>query len=539
MYNIKWDCETRGYELVPTAVGVQKEIRPVFYEELELLGFGEYWKYPKTNKPLLWAEGTRRYIYQGELVAEAHGGSFYTKPRIEIKKHGLHLEPVDIEGMVQKNKALMTGLVQNSLEFIYKTFKKYRKRNFDICYVAFSGGKDSLVVLDLVQRALSHDDFVVVFGDTGMEVKSTYQAVDRAKKRWSTIKFFSAVSSYSPQITWKEFGPPSRIHRWCCSVHKTAPSLLLLRHLLGKDNIRALVFDGVRSEESELRYPEGFLDKKQKLTMISRLLPFVEKRLNLIELAPKGTGKSYLFSQISKYGWLVSGGSITRARLFYDINKRMNGLVSHYDYVALDEIQSISFPNQEEIQGALKGYLESGEFRIGDYRGIGEAGFVLLGNIKESLMNIEVNMFQELPPIFHESALLDRFHGFIKGWDIPRMKENMKAQGWALNVEYFSEIMHLLRDDIIYRAVVDEILEVPKGADTRDTEAIKRICTGFMKLLFPHVRDIDDIDATEFVEFCLNPAKSMRAVIKKQLGIIDREFSGKDIPDITCKLLNQ
>lgn len=282
----------------------------------------------------------------------------------------------------------------------------------------------------------------------------------------------------------------------------------------------------------------GFLNNSEKVTMLSRLLPFVEKRVNLIELAPKGTGKSYLFSQISKYGWLVSGGSITRARLFYDISRSTNGLVTHYDYVALDEIQSISFPNQEEVQGALKGYLESGEFRVGDYRGIGEAGFVLLGNIDESLMDIEVNMFRHLPKIFHESALLDRFHGFIRGWDIPRMRENLKAHGWALNVEYFSEIMHLLRDEISYRSVVDEVLQVPKAADTRDTEAIKRLCTGFLKLFFPHVTDINELNPEEFVNYCLNPAISMRAAIKKQLNIIDIEFRGKNVPDITCKLLN-
>ncbi|SHI81997.1 TIGR02688 family protein [Desulfofundulus thermosubterraneus DSM 16057] len=125
--------------------------------------------------------------------------------------------------------------------------------------------------------------------------------------------------------------------------------------------------------------PAGFLSNEEKLTMLSRLLPFVEKRVNIIELAPKGTGKSYLFSQISKYGWLVSGGSISRARLFYDLSRRSTGLVSRYDYVALDEIQSISFPDEEEVRGALKGYLESGEYRVGDYRGVGEAGFVLLG----------------------------------------------------------------------------------------------------------------------------------------------------------------
>jgi ATP-dependent Lon protease len=283
--------------------------------------------------------------------------------------------------------------------------------------------------------------------------------------------------------------------------------------------------------------PTGYLNNYQKLTMLSRLLPFIEKRLNLIELAPKGTGKSYLFSQISKYGWLVSGGSISRAKLFYDISKKTSGLAAHYDYIAFDEIQSIIFPEPNEMQGALKGYLESGQFRVGDYNGVGESGLVLLGNIDEKDMDVNVNMFVSLPNIFRESALLDRFHGFIKGWDIPRMRENLKANGWALNVEYFSEIMHLFRSELIYRAIVDEILDVPKNADTRDTEAIKRICTGFMKLLFPHYRNSGDIVPQEFVSYCLDPAKNMRRIIKIQLGIVDNEFRGKDIPDIKCKLL--
>jgi len=281
--------------------------------------------------------------------------------------------------------------------------------------------------------------------------------------------------------------------------------------------------------------PAGYASNTQKLTMLSRLLPFVEKRVNLIELAPKGTGKSYLFSQISKYGWLVSGGSISRAKMFYDISKRTSGLASHYDYVAFDEIQSIAFPDKNEMQGALKGYLESGEYRVGDYRGVGESGLILLGNIEEERMNVNVNMFSNLPEIFHEAALIDRFHGFIKGWDIPRMKENLKVNGWALNVEYFSEIIHLMRNELIYRAIVDDVLEVPKNADTRDTEAIKRICTGFMKLLFPHVRRTEDVKAEEFEQYCLEPAKAMRRVIKTQLGIIDTEFRGKDIPDIKLR----
>lgn len=280
--------------------------------------------------------------------------------------------------------------------------------------------------------------------------------------------------------------------------------------------------------------PAGFLDTRQKLTLLSRLLPFVEKRVNLIELAPKGTGKSYMLSQISKHGWLVSGGSITRARLFYDVSRKAPGLVSRYDYVAFDEVQTISFPDVDEIRGALKGYLEAGEYRVGDNRGIGSSGFVLMGNIPDEKMDERSNMFTELPYAFQESALIDRFHGFIKGWNIPRMRENMKAEGWALNVEYFSEIMHALRNELVYPALVDELLDVPKSSDTRDKTAIVRMCSGFLKLLYPHVRRVEDIDKEEFQTYCLKPAIEMRGIIKHQLHLMDSEYIDA-VPDIRVR----
>lgn len=283
--------------------------------------------------------------------------------------------------------------------------------------------------------------------------------------------------------------------------------------------------------------PSAFSSKQEKLTVLSRLLPFIEKRVNIIELAPKSTGKSTIFSQISKYGWLVSGGSVSRARLFYDVSRRAIGLVSRYDYVALDEIQSINFPDKEEIRGALKGYLENGEYRVGDYRGVGDAGFVLLGNIYFDNMDINKDMFLELPEIFSESALIDRFHGFIKGWNIPRMKENMSATGWALNTEYFSEILHALREDIRYRSVVDRLIVLPKGSDTRDTKAIKKLATGYLKLLFPHIISLKDSDLNNFIrdfeEYCLNPSKNMRSIIRIQASLKDSEYK-KEIPDIQC-----
>lgn len=280
---------------------------------------------------------------------------------------------------------------------------------------------------------------------------------------------------------------------------------------------------------------DGYKDSIEKIAMITRLLPFVEKRLNLIELAPKGTGKSYLFGRVSKFGWLSSGGVMSRAKMFYDISKHMQGLVCNNDFVALDEVQTISFTDVDEMRAALKGYMESGVFTVGNYEGIADSGIVLLGNIRKESMDEYEDMFSELPKEFHESALMDRFHGFIKGWEIPRMHDDLKICGWALNSEYFCTILHMLREDASYRSIVDEIVEVPEKADTRDTEAVKRICTAYMKLIFPNARKASDVNLREFKKYCLLPATKMRGIIKIQLGILDTEFRGKSIPKFSIK----
>lgn len=165
-----------------------------------------------------------------------------------------------------------------------------------------------------------------------------------------------------------------------------------------------------------------------------------------------------------------------------------------------------------------------------------DAGVIVLGNIDASRFDINCNMVEHISSVFGESATLDRFHGFIPGWEIPRMNSSMIANGWAINTEYFAEVMHALREDLTQSSLVDDCLDVPKGADQRDLTAIKRLCTAFVKLLYPHAKSKEDIDPKEFIEYCLEPAKEMRAVIKKQLCIIDpKEFNVPEkntIPDI-------
>lgn len=290
--------------------------------------------------------------------------------------------------------------------------------------------------------------------------------------------------------------------------------------------------------------PDGYLDEngevseRKKLYFLRRLLPFVEKRVNLIELAPKGTGKSYVFEKISKRGWLISGGTVSRASLIYDNAKKTGGLLTRFDFVGFDEVQSITFEQPGQIQQALKHYMEYGEIKGFDASLSSGAGVIVLGNIDADRFDTNKNMVANISEVFGESATLDRFHGFIPGWEIPRMTTGMIAKGWAINTEYFAEVMHALRDDLTYSAVVDAMIDFPLNADKRHMTAIKRLCTAFLKLLFPHVQTPNDIDRQEFIDYCLNPAIEMRSAIYKQLCIIDaKEYDvpSKRIPEIVCK----
>ena len=249
--------------------------------------------------------------------------------------------------------------------------------------------------------------------------------------------------------------------------------------------------------------PAGYDNEEQKLYFLRRLLPFVEKRVNIMELAPKGTGKSYVYQKISKRGWLISGGTVSRASLIYDNAKKTGGLLTRFDYVGFDEIQSMTFVQPNQIQTALKDYMEFGEVQGFDSQIVADAGIIVLGNIDASRFSEDQNMMEEVSPVFKESAALDRFHGFIPGWKIPRMHQGLIANGWALNTEYFTEVLHELREDLSYATLVDECLSIPQKPDKRDLTAIKRLCTALVKLIFPQAKSKSDIKPEEFIKYCV------------------------------------
>lgn len=280
---------------------------------------------------------------------------------------------------------------------------------------------------------------------------------------------------------------------------------------------------------------EGFGPVSSKLEFLTRLLIFVEPRLNVVELAPKGTGKSYVFGNLSKYGWLVSGGKVSRAKLFFDKQKQQCGIIKNHDFVAFDEVQTIVFQEPSEIQAALKSYLESGKTTIDQNEFTSECGLILMGNIPIENDKPKSNKyFNSLPYQFQESALLDRFHCFIEGWKLPRINKSMIFKGWTINVEYFSEILHSFRTQNQYGLLFDELVEFEQKADMRDFNAVKRIATAYMKLLFPHWASIEDVNKDEFEMYCLEPAILRRGIIKEQLHKMDPEFK-MEMPSIQLK----
>ena len=269
MYSYTWDTEPGGLLLNSSPLSFSKEPRPVYYKELDILGFDRYWNYAKNDSyPYMWAEANN-YFYRGRRVAKTKGGSLYTAPEIVIldapELDGQPLRFVDIPAMVEKNRDLLEKLAAETIKKIYNTYVAYMNR-VDVFYVAFSGGKDSVVTLDLVQRALPHNKFKVLFGDTGMEFPDTYTTVEiiGAQCKEQGIAFIRAKSSYSPEESWKKFGPPATVTRWCCSVHKTAPQVIALRELTGKSDFTGMAFVGVRASESISRSQYDYVSLGEK-----------------------------------------------------------------------------------------------------------------------------------------------------------------------------------------------------------------------------------------------------------------------------------
>ena len=252
MYNVKWDCEINGI-LLTDDEGIVPP-RPVFSEELDLLGFDKYWDYPKAENPLLWANG-RRYFYKGNLVATAKKGDALNLPILELEEgfENLKLEEINLEEVIRRNSKQLFVLENEVFDFIDEVSNKYPEYPFS---VSFSGGKDSQSVLDLITRVIDSNEITIIFSDTTLEHEFTYDTVDESikyyKEKCPGLEFNIAKPVKSASELFNDMGLPSRFHRWCTPALKTAPYNKLINELVDPKS-KIIVFEGVRAEESAKR----------------------------------------------------------------------------------------------------------------------------------------------------------------------------------------------------------------------------------------------------------------------------------------------
>lgn len=254
MYSYEWDPMTRGYILTTrVSQNVANEIRPVFAQELSLLGMDRKFTFDRLEtRPLMWAQ-KNNYFFNGEKVAIANGVR-YGKP-IEIEysfDKRMKLQAVDVDAMVKSNTRIMSLVVADAKRRVKEMYDSTVNKS-DIAYIAFSGGKDSVVTLDICHQTLPLS-VPVIYSDTDMELPSSVDYVwSEIQKLYSDREFIKVKAETSSIENWKSFGPPSRTIRWCCSVHKSTPAIMYLKKRVGSDRIKAVAFLGIRGEESQSR----------------------------------------------------------------------------------------------------------------------------------------------------------------------------------------------------------------------------------------------------------------------------------------------
>ena len=266
--------------------------------------------------------------------------------------------------------------------------------------------------------------------------------------------------------------------------------------------------------------PEMF-GKRNKLLQLTRLIPYCERNYNLIELGPKGTGKSHIYSEFSPHGILVSGGEVSVPKLFVNNSSGKIGLVGYWDIVAFDEFAGRAKKVNKSLVDIMKNYMANKSFSRGIETLGAEASMVFVGNTANTVpyMLKHSDLFEEVPAKYHDSAFLDRLHFYLPGWEIDIIRSEMFSDGYGFVVDYIAEILrHLRNEDFSNR--YQEHFTLSKDISTRDRDGINKTFSGLMKILYPH-----DGASIEEIEEILKFAIEGRKRVKDQLMRIDSTYA--------------
>ena len=277
-------------------------------------------------------------------------------------------------------------------------------------------------------------------------------------------------------------------------------------------------------------YEPAEFEERAKWHLLCRLVPLVENNYNVCELGPRGTGKSHIYKEISPYSILVSGGQTTVANLFYNLSSRRVGLVGLWDVVAFDEVAGISFKDKGGVQ-IMKDFMASGSFARGRDQVHAQAAMVFVGNINQpvDLLVKTSHLLAPFPEAMIDSAFFDRFHAYIPGWEIPKMRPEYFTNQYGLIVDYLAEFLREMRKRNFGDAI-QKYFTLGRDLNQRDATGVKRTASGLLKLLYP-----DESYDKDAVRRCLDYAMEARRRIKEQL----KKIGGMEFYDVHFSYVDQ
>lgn len=342
------------------------------------------------------------------------------------------------------------------------------------------------------------------------DVRISSELVDR-HERMLTGGFYAEITlSYDGAIALERSGRPfgiEAIREIQLSKLDALEVLAAARKHFTTDEWKALMLRSVGIDSDKL-------EERQKNAMLLRMVPFVERNYNMVELGPRGTGKSHLFQQISPYAHLISGGKATVAKMFVNNSTGQRGLVCQYDVVCFDEVSGVSFDQKDGVN-ILKGYMESGEFSRGKESIHADGSVVMVGNFDVDVEQQQRigHLFGPLPPEMRDdTAFMDRIHAYLPGWDVPKISKDLLTDQFGLVSDFLSECWSKLRNQSRV-SVLQNRVYYGGALSGRDTNAVNKTVSGLLKLLYPSLSDeIPDAD----IEWAVRIAMESRRRVKEQ-----------------------
>jgi ATP-dependent Lon protease len=337
------------------------------------------------------------------------------------------------------------------------------------------------------------------------------EAMVHANERMLTGGFYAEVElAYDPTIAQEKGGRPfgiDSLREIQLSKREVLPALYRGREAFDTEAWKDFLIRSIGVEP-------GQLSPRARDLMLLRMVPFVERNYNLVELGPRGTGKSHLFQQVSPYAHLISGGKATVARMFVNNQNGQRGLVCQYDVVCFDEISGVSFDQKDGVN-IMKGYMESGEFSRGKESIRADGGVVMVGNFDVDVQHQQRvgHLFGPLPPEMRDdTAFMDRIHAYLPGWDLPKVSRDLLTNHFGLVSDFLSECWNQLRRQS-RQSVMQGRVHFGGALSGRDTTGVQKTVSGLLKLVSPNP---EAAVSDELLEWALRLALECRRRVKEQ-----------------------